>query len=96
MIATAIPMAETLTFPSFQYRAMAPVLLVLVAAVMSVLVEALAPRATRRAIQLVLVLATLVAALVLTIAMPASEKGVVAAGSLSVDGPPCSCGSRSW
>jgi NADH-quinone oxidoreductase subunit N len=35
----------------------------------------------------VLVLATLVAAPVLTIAMPASEKGVVAAGSLSVDGP---------
>ena len=59
----------------------------LVAAVVSVLVEGLAPRATRRAIQLVLVLATLVAALVLTIAMPASEKGVVAAGSLSVDGP---------
>jgi NADH-quinone oxidoreductase subunit N len=87
MIATAIPMAETLTFPSFQYRAMAPVLLVLVAAIVSVLVEGLAPRATRRGIQLVLVLATLVAALVLTIAMPASEKGVVAAGSLSVDGP---------
>jgi NADH-quinone oxidoreductase subunit N len=87
MIATAIPMAETLTFPSFQYRAMAPVLLVLVAAVLSVLVEALVPRAARRAIQLVLVLSTLVAALVLTIAMPASEKGVVAAGSLSVDGP---------
>jgi NADH-quinone oxidoreductase subunit N len=80
-------MAETLTFPSFQYRAMAPVLLVLVAAVLSVLVEALVPRAARRAIQLVLVLSTLVAALVLTIAMPASEKGVVAAGSLSVDGP---------
>ena len=87
MIATAIPLAETLTFPSFQYRAMAPVLLVLVAAVVSVLVEGLAPRITRRAIQLVLVLASLVAALALTIAMPPSEKGVVAAGSLSVDGP---------
>ena len=55
MISTAIPMAETLTFPTFQYRAMSPVLLVLVAAVLSVLVEGLAPRVTRRAIQLVLV-----------------------------------------
>ena len=43
MISTAIPMAETLTFPTFQYRAMSPVLLVLVAAVLSVLVEGLAP-----------------------------------------------------
>ncbi|HSO04724.1 MAG TPA: NADH-quinone oxidoreductase subunit NuoN, partial [Candidatus Limnocylindrales bacterium] len=80
-------MAETLTFPSFQYRAMAPMLIVLVAGVVSVLIEGLAPRATRRALQLVLVLSALAAALALTIAMPASELGVVAAGSLSVDGP---------
>ncbi|HYN57322.1 MAG TPA: NADH-quinone oxidoreductase subunit NuoN [Motilibacterales bacterium] len=87
MIATVIPMAETLTFPSFQYRAMAPMLIVLVAGVVSVLVEALAPRTTRRALQLVLVLASLAGALVLAIATPASQMGLVAAGSLAIDGP---------
>jgi NADH-quinone oxidoreductase subunit N len=87
MISTAIPMAETLSFPTFQYRAMSPVLLVLVAAVLSVLVEGLAPRVTRRAIQLVLVGASLLAALVLTVTMPSSAEGVVASGTLAVDGP---------
>ncbi len=87
MIATAIRTAEALTIPSFQYRAMAPVLIVLVAGVVSVVVEAIFPRAARRALQLVLVMASLVAALILTITMPPSAEGVVAAGSLAVDGP---------
>ena len=87
MITTLIPMAETVSYPPFEYRSMAPVLIVAAAAVMSVLIEALAPRTTRRAIQLVLVPASLLAALVLTITMPASNKGVVAGGSLAIDGP---------
>ncbi len=87
MISMAIPMAETLTFPTFQYRAMSPVLLVLVAAVLSVLVEGLAPRRTRRSIQLLLVGASLLAALVLTVTMPISAEGLVASGTLAVDGP---------
>ncbi len=87
MIHTIVPLADTLTFPSFQYRAMAPVLIVLVAGVAAVLVEALVPRGARRGIQLILAGASLLAALVLTIAMPASEKGPVAAGTLAVDGP---------
>ena len=87
MIATVIRTAEALTIPSFQYRAMAPVLTVLAAGVVSVVIEAIFPRATRRALQLILVMASLVAALVLTITMPPSAEGVVAAGSLAVDGP---------
>lgn len=83
----SIHMAETLTMPSFQYRAMAPILLVLGAGVASVVVEGLVPRAARRGIQLVLVGATLIAALVLVITTPASEKGVVASGALAIDGP---------
>jgi NADH-quinone oxidoreductase subunit N len=87
MISTLIPMAETVTYPPFEYRSMAPVLIVAVAAVISVLIEALAPRTTRRAIQLVLVPASLAAALVLTITMPAANEGIVAGGSLAIDGP---------
>ena len=83
----AVPLAETLTMPSFQYRAMAPVLVVLGAAVVSVLVEGLVPRGARRGIQLTLVGASLIAALVLVIATTASQEGVVASGSLVVDGP---------
>ncbi len=87
MIHTIVPLADTLTFPSFQYRAMAPVLIVLVAAIAGVLVEALVPRGARRSIQLTLAGATLLAALVLTVITPASAKGPVAAGTLAVDGP---------
>lgn len=87
MIATVIPMAETISFPPFEYRAMAPLLIVAVAGILSVIIEALAPRTTRRGIQLVLVPASLLAALVLTITMPTSDEGVVAAGSLAIDGP---------
>ncbi len=87
MIHTIVPLADTLTFPSFQYRAMAPVLIVLVAAVAAVLVEALVPRGARRGIQLTLTGSALVAALILTIATPPSAKGLVAAGTLAIDGP---------
>ncbi len=87
MISTVIPMAETVSYPPFEYRSMAPVLIVAAAAVISVLIEALAPRTTRRAIQLVLVPASLLAALVLTVTMPASNEGVVAGGALAIDGP---------
>ena len=83
----AVPLAETLTMPSFQYRAMAPVLVVLGAAVVSVVVEGLVPRGARRAIQLTLVGASLVASLVLVIATTASQQGVVASGALVIDGP---------
>lgn len=83
----AIPMVEQLTMPSFQYRAMAPVLIVLGAGVVSVLLEGVLPRAARRGVQMTLTAATLVAALVLTVTLPASSRGIVASGSLAVDQP---------
>jgi NADH-quinone oxidoreductase subunit N len=83
----ALPLAETLTTPSFQYRAMAPVLIVLVAAILSVLVEGLVPRGARRAVQLYLTGGALVAALVLVVLTPSSVQGLVASGTLAVDGP---------
>lgn len=83
----AIPMVEQLTMPSFQYRAMAPVLIVLGAGVVSVLLEGVLPRAARRGVQMTLTAATLVAALVLTVTLPASARGIVASGSLAVDQP---------
>jgi NADH-quinone oxidoreductase subunit N len=83
----AIPFAETVTVPSFEYRAMAPVLVVLGAAVVSVLVEGLVPRGARRAIQLALTAGALIAALVLVVMTPAAEKGIAASGAIAVDGP---------
>lgn len=83
----SLPMVDTLTTPSFQYRAMAPVLVVLAAAALGVLVEALVPRAARRAVQLMVTGAALVTALVFVVATPSSLMGPVAGGSLVVDGP---------
>jgi NADH-quinone oxidoreductase subunit N len=83
----ALPLAETLTTPPFEYRAMAPVLIVLGAAILSVLVEGLVPRGARRAVQLYLTGGALVAALVLVVLTPSSLHGVVASGTLVIDGP---------
>jgi NADH-quinone oxidoreductase subunit N len=83
----AVPFAETLTTPSFEYRALAPVLIVLGAAVVSVLVEGLVPQGARRAIQLALTGGSLVAALVLVVATPSSQQGLAASGAIAVDGP---------
>jgi NADH-quinone oxidoreductase subunit N len=83
----AIPVAETLAAPSIEYRAMAPILIVLGAAIVSVLVEGLVPRAARRSIQLALTGGALLAALVLAVATTADLQGIVASGSLAIDGP---------
>lgn len=82
-----IGLAEQLTMPSFQYRAMAPVLIVLGAAAVGVLVEGIVPRGARRTIQLAITAGSLVAALVLVVTTPEAARGLVASGSLSVDGP---------
>ncbi len=87
MIATVIPMAQTLSTPVFEYRSLAPVLVVLGAAILCVLIEALAPMRVRRPVHLVVVGSSLLGALVLTVTMPSAAEGVVAAGSLAVDGP---------
>lgn len=83
----ALAQADPVTFPSFQYRALAPILIVLAAAIVSVLVEGLVPRAARRSMQVTLVGSALGAALLLVIATPATQLEVVASGSVAVDGP---------
>ena len=74
------------TVPTIEYAVLAPVLIVFAAAVIGVLVEAFAPLALRRTIQLWLTFGALVAAL--GTALVSWGTGEVAAeGSLVVDGP---------
>lgn len=75
---------ESFPAPDLDYRALAPVMIVLGVAVISVLVEAFAPKNVRRFLQLLLVFGALIAAFawILTIS------GVrVLTGSVAIDGP---------
>ncbi|MGW0432423.1 NADH-quinone oxidoreductase subunit NuoN [Micromonospora sp. NPDC003197] len=75
-----------LKLPSFDYAALAPILIMLGAALVGVLVEAFAPRRRRQLVQFLLGLATLVAALVMVVVN--SGKGLTTAGAaLAIDGP---------
>lgn len=79
------------TVPDIAWAQLTPVLLVLGAAVVGVLVEALVPRRARRAVQLTLTLAALAAAVVAVAALwsdvDATGGTDVLGGSLLVDGP---------
>jgi NADH-quinone oxidoreductase subunit N len=79
------------TVPDIAWAQLTPVLLVLGAAVVGVLVEALVPRRARRAVQLALTLAALAAAVVAVAALwsdvDATGGTDVLGGSLLVDGP---------
>ena len=77
------------TFPAVDYGALAPVLIVLGAACLSVLLEALMPLRGRGRAQLGLTLVTLAAALVAVVARASSDAPAVStlAGALAVDGP---------
>lgn len=79
------------TVPDIAWAQLTPVLLVLGAAVVGVLVEALVPRRARRAVQLTLTLAALAAAVVSVAALwsdvDATGGTDVLGGSLLVDGP---------
>ena len=81
-------LAEGPTFelPQIAYSAIAPILIVLTAAVVSVLVEAFLPRGARRPVQLVLVFATLALAFGAVLAN-VNTRMVTAAGSIAIDGP---------
>lgn len=72
--------------PSLDYVALSPMIVVGLAAIVSVLVEAFAPRSARRFIQLVLVFASLIAALVLVV-MNSSVRALTGDGSVAFDGP---------
>lgn len=79
-------MIDSVSAPSIDYAAISPILIVLGAAVLSVLFEALLPRERRRSVQLVLVGLTLVLALVAVFAL-AGTNMLTAAGSLAIDAP---------
>jgi len=77
------------TFPTVDYGALAPVLVVLGAACLSVLLEALLPLRARGRVQLGLTLVAVVVALVAVVVRATSGAPAVStlAGALAVDGP---------
>ena len=84
MIALAAPL-ETISAPALAYGALLPVLIVIVAACASVLVEAGVSREARYPAQMVLTIGALLAALIAVI-VNRDERVVTAAGAISVDG----------
>lgn len=89
LTSAAITVADTVTefeLPSINYSAIAPILIIFGAAVVSVLVEAFAPRRARRPLQLVLVIGSVIAALVVVVSL-AGTRLVTAEGAIAVDGP---------
>lgn len=77
---------ERFATPTIEYRFIAPVLIVLGMAVVSVLVEAFVPRASRRPVQITLTFLTLIAALIFVVSL-SGERALAAQGALAVDGP---------
>ncbi len=83
---SVIAAETTVTLPEIQWQQLAPVIIVLGAAALGVLVEAFAPRDSRRSLQLGLTFAALVAAFA-TIVIAAGSFQLVVAGAAAVDGP---------
>ncbi len=78
--------ASAFVLPDLDYRLLAPILIVLGMAVVSVLVEAFVSRTARRGVQLTLTFATLIASLVLTITL-SGVQSLTGAGEVAIDGP---------
>ncbi len=81
---------NTLTPPTFEWLQLAPVLTVLLAACLGIVIEALVPRRWRFVSQIALFeVAVLVAFVFLVISwrLPADSMGLMAMGSISLDGP---------
>ncbi len=79
-----------ITPPTFEWLQLAPVLIVLLAACVGVMIEALVPRAWRFLAQIVLfelAVAAAFVALVLSWRLPADSVGLMVMGSISLDGP---------
>lgn len=77
-----------ITSPGFDYAALAPILILFIGALVSVLLEALLRRESRRMAQLVVVFAALVVALVMVFALAAADTNITtAAGALAIDAP---------
>jgi NADH-quinone oxidoreductase subunit N len=87
LLAAVASETETVfTTPSINYYAIAPILILFAAAVVSVLVEAFVPRGGRRPTQLVLVFGSIIAALVVVIDLRGTRL-VTGEGAIAIDGP---------
>jgi NADH-quinone oxidoreductase subunit N len=81
---------NTITPPTFEWLQLAPVLVVLLAACLGVLIEAVVPRGWRFLAQIVLFEVAVAAAFVFLVfswRLPADSLGLMAMGSISLDGP---------
>jgi NADH-quinone oxidoreductase subunit N len=87
-VALGLRLQEIVPFelPVIDYRLIAPILIVIGAAVLSVLVEAFIPRAGRRPTQLILVFASLIGAFAMLV-MIGGTRQITAEGSIAIDGP---------
>ena len=74
------------TFPAIAWQQLAPIIIVLGAGAIGVLVEAFAPRTSRRPIQLWLTFAALIASFA-TVVIAAGSFETVVAGAAAIDGP---------
>jgi NADH-quinone oxidoreductase subunit N len=72
--------------PVIDYSMIAPILIVLTAGVVAVVIEAFAPRAARRPLQLILVIGSLIAAFVTVLALRGTQ-ATTASGAIAIDGP---------
>jgi NADH-quinone oxidoreductase subunit N len=79
-------LAADFTAPSISYSGLAPVLIVTIAAVLGVLVDAFAPRTNRWTAQVAVALAGLVGSFVAVCTL-AHTREITAAGAIAVDGP---------
>lgn len=83
---TLLSALTPITAPSLNYAQLAPMLIVLGGAVLSVLVEAVVPREGRRRVQLVLVFASLAAAFLSLVSL-VGTRAITAEGAVAIDGP---------
>jgi NADH-quinone oxidoreductase subunit N len=84
---SALVVAADFTAPSVSYRLVAPMLIVFGVALVSVLIEAFAPRRARFGLQVGLTLAGLVAAFVAVVLVADDRKASTAAKAVVIDGP---------
>jgi NADH-quinone oxidoreductase subunit N len=78
--------AAPFDLPSVNYYAIAPILIIFGAAIVSVLVEAFVPRRGRRPVQLTIVILSLIAALVVVVDLRGTRL-LTGEGAIAIDGP---------
>lgn len=89
---TAAPAQEKIPTPHIEYGQLSPVLIVLGAAIIGILIEALLPRRTRYTAQLFVSVVALASAFAAVVALAAGDygttkAGIAAMGAIAVDGP---------